>query len=125
MAKSSSTDGVLAGLRVLDLTGPDGLLAGQILADLGADVVQAVAASRQSDSVGDYHWRAYTRGKRLLEIDLNDASALNSLLAGADVLIESLSNAEAERLVAHAGAGSRAASAPRARVDNAVRSTWT
>lgn len=98
MAKSSSTDGVLAGLRVLDLTGPDGLLAGQILADLGADVVQAVAASRQSDSVGDYHWRAYTRGKRLLAIDLSDASALNSLLAGADVLIESLSNAEAERL---------------------------
>ena len=69
MAKSSRTDGVLAGVRVLDLTGADGLLAGQILADLGADVVQAIAPSRQSDSVGDYHWRAYTRGKRLLEID--------------------------------------------------------
>ncbi len=98
MAKSSNTDGVLAGLRVLDLTGPDGLLTGQILADLGADVVQAVPASRQNDSVGDYHWRAYTRGKRLLEFDPTDAPALNSLLAGADVLIESLSNAEAERL---------------------------
>jgi len=35
MATSSSTDGVLDGIRVLDLTDADGLLAGQILADLG------------------------------------------------------------------------------------------
>ncbi len=97
MAKSSRTDGVLAGVRVLDLTGPDGIFAGQILADLGADVVQIVPA-RQSDSVGDYHWRAYTRGKRLLEVDPLDAAAMDPLLAGADVFIESLSNDAAERL---------------------------
>ena len=82
---------------MLDLTGPDGIFAGQILADLGADVVQIVPA-RQSESVGDYHWRAYTRGKRLLEVDPSDGAAMDPLLAGADVFIESLSNEAADRL---------------------------
>jgi len=94
----SATDGVLAGVRVFDLTDASGLLAGQILADLGADVVQAMVPLRQSQSVGDYHWRAYTRGKRLLEIDPHDGDAIDALLAGADVFIESLSNEAAEWL---------------------------
>jgi crotonobetainyl-CoA:carnitine CoA-transferase CaiB-like acyl-CoA transferase len=97
---TSRTNGVLAGVRVLDLSDASGLLAGQILADLGADVVQVVprASPRAAAGTpGDFHWRAYTRGKRLLEIDL-DSRAIAELLAGADVLIESFANADAARL---------------------------
>ncbi len=95
---------MLAGLRVLDASGASGLLAGQILADLGADVVQVVSSQQTrvaERSAADFHWRAYTRGKRLLEIDLEDranSKPLAELLAGADVLIESMSNDEASHL---------------------------
>ncbi len=95
----SDISGVLAGIRVLDLTDASGPLAGQILADLGADVVQIVAPARHDVTVGeDFHWRAYARGKRLLQLDLDDAAPIAALLAGADVLIESLTNEAVERL---------------------------
>src|SRR4051812_38653288 len=99
----SRSDAILGHVRVLDLSDASGLLTGQILADLGADVVQVVpnALTFPSRSSADYFWRAYTRGKRRLELDLDapDAAAtLDSLLAGADVLIETLSNAAARRL---------------------------
>ncbi len=98
------TDGALAGVRVLDLSDAGGVLAGQALADLGADVVQVVASRQVPVAAGsdaDFHWRAYTRGKRLLEIDLDHHATpelLAELLAGADVLIESLANDAASRL---------------------------
>lgn len=94
----SRSDAILGHVRVLDLADAGGLLTGQILADLGADVVQVVP---DADRVVDDFHRAYLRGKRLLELDLESAEAairLDALLAGADVLIETLSNGVAARL---------------------------
>ena len=94
----SRSDAILGHVRVLDLADVGGLLTGQILADLGADVVQVVP---DADRVVDDFHRAYLRGKRLLELDLESAEAairLDALLAGADVLIETLSNGVAARL---------------------------
>ena len=96
------TDGVLGGIRVLDLSDAGGPLAGQILADLGADVVHVVPGAHHRAGRGtdaDYHWRAYARGKRLLELDLGSSGQkIAALLAGADVLLETLSNDAAARL---------------------------
>jgi crotonobetainyl-CoA:carnitine CoA-transferase CaiB-like acyl-CoA transferase len=93
----SRSDAIFGHVRVLDLSDSGGLLAGQILADLGADVIQVVPTDRVAD---DFH-RAYQRGKRLLEFDLGSPNAparLEKWLAGVDALIETLSNADAERL---------------------------
>ncbi len=109
MTHSRDTDPMLAGVRVLDLCrGGDtgGLLAGQILADLGAEVIQAQPSAqrgvgRTTDGGGpatvDWHWRAYTRGKQVLDTDL-DAATIAALLERADVLIEDLSHDAAARL---------------------------
>lgn len=90
--------------RVIDLTEGGCLLAGQLLADLGADVIQIEppggSPSRRigpfrrdrRDSEESLHWWAYGRGKRSLVLDLDDGSdraALEDLLGSADVLLES------------------------------------
>jgi crotonobetainyl-CoA:carnitine CoA-transferase CaiB-like acyl-CoA transferase len=95
---------MLHGYRVLDLTDDRGLLAGQILADLGADVVHVEPpvgsrARRQGPFAGDdedpessLFWWAYARNQRSIALDLEDGgdrSLLSRLLAGADFLIES------------------------------------
>ncbi|HEX7036823.1 MAG TPA: CoA transferase [Pseudomonadales bacterium] len=91
-------------LRVVDLTTEYGMLCAQILADLGADVIQVEppggAAGRQ---VGPFHgdvvdperslaWWAYARGKRSMVLDLESEhgrQTLRRLIAAADVLVES------------------------------------
>jgi len=95
---------VLAPYRVLDLTNAGGLLCGQILADLGADVIQVEPRGGSSARrIGPWRagerglerslfWAAYTRNKRGLALDLGDAEdrqVLLRLAAGADFLIES------------------------------------
>ena len=93
---------MLSPYRVIDLTDERGVLAGQMLADLGADVIQvepptgstgrAVApffADRPDQSI---YWAAYTRGKRGITCNLEDAGGrdlLLRLLETADFLIES------------------------------------
>ena len=93
---------MLSPYRVIDLTDERGVLAGQMLADLGADVIQvepptgstgrAVApffADRPDQSI---YWAAYTRGKRGITCNLEDAGGLDlllRLLETADFLIES------------------------------------
>ena len=93
---------MLAPYRVLDLTDERGVLAGQMLADLGADVIQVeppagssgrgVApffADRPDESI---YWAAYTRGKRGITCDLADPrgrDVLFRLMESADFLIES------------------------------------
>ena len=93
---------MLSPYRVLDLTDERGVLAGQMLADLGADVIQVeppggssgrgVApffAERPDESI---YWAAYTRGKRGVTCDLEDPRGrdlLFRLLETADFLIES------------------------------------
>jgi crotonobetainyl-CoA:carnitine CoA-transferase CaiB-like acyl-CoA transferase len=95
---------VLAPYRVLDLTDERGLLCGQILADLGADVIQIEPrAGSSARRIGPWRggvpgperslfWAAYTRNKRGLALDLDDETdrrELRRLVAGADFLIES------------------------------------
>jgi crotonobetainyl-CoA:carnitine CoA-transferase CaiB-like acyl-CoA transferase len=95
---------MLAGLRVLDLANERGLLCGQILADLGADVIQieppgGSSARRLGPHLKDerdperslFFW-AYARGKRGVVLDLEtDAGRadLRALARSADFLIES------------------------------------
>jgi crotonobetainyl-CoA:carnitine CoA-transferase CaiB-like acyl-CoA transferase len=95
---------VLGHLRVLDLSDGGALLCGQILADLGADVIQVEppggAAARRlgpfaggvADPERSLFWWSYARGKRGLVLDLDAAGGrreLRDLVRGADVLIES------------------------------------
>lgn len=95
---------MLAPYRVLDLSDERGLLGGQILADLGADVIAVEprggsSARRIGPFLGgdenpdrSLHWSAYARNKRGVALDLDDAEDRRSFLAlvdGADFLIES------------------------------------
>ncbi|MFN2538728.1 MAG: CoA transferase [Mycobacteriales bacterium] len=99
---------MLDDLRVLDLTDERGLLAGRLLADLGADVVQVEPpAGSPARSVAplaadgsSYYWRAYTAGKRSLVADLESPqgrAAITRLAAAADVLITTMSPGQARR----------------------------
>lgn len=115
--------GFLSGLRVLDLTDERGLLAGHMLAKLGADVVQVEGqvegragspARRQPpfdpafDPVSDpgaagqnsCFWSAFAAGKRSLLLDPDAAAGratLRQLLARADILLESADPAQRQR----------------------------
>ena len=94
----------LAGLRVLDLANEWGMLAGNILADLGADVV-AVEPPGGSTArrLGPFRedsghpeaslfWAAYARSKRGITVNLDTTEGrdlLLRLIGSADILIES------------------------------------
>ncbi|MDP6606883.1 MAG: CoA transferase, partial [Dehalococcoidia bacterium] len=95
---------MLSPYRVLDLTNERGLLCGQVLADLGADVIaveppEGNSARRLGPFAGDeadpersLHWWAYARNKRSVTLDITTARGRDRLLelaAGADFLIES------------------------------------
>jgi crotonobetainyl-CoA:carnitine CoA-transferase CaiB-like acyl-CoA transferase len=98
---------VLSPYRVLDLSDEQGLICGQILADLGADVV-AVEDIRGSSArrmppfaAGALHpeqslyWQAYNRDKRSVALDFRSQAGLrrlHELVAEADVFIESEPN---------------------------------
>ncbi len=95
---------MLGPYRVIDLTNQRGLLCGQILADLGADVVQVEPPSGSPvrrlapfykddpDPEHSLNWWAFTRNKRGITLDIERAEGrdvLRRLLAEADFLIES------------------------------------
>jgi crotonobetainyl-CoA:carnitine CoA-transferase CaiB-like acyl-CoA transferase len=95
---------VLSPYRVLDLTTERGLLCGQVLADLGADVIKVEPVGGSSArSIGPFYkdaphpdrslyWWAYNRNKRSITLDLErDAGRdlLLRLVESADFLIES------------------------------------
>ena len=96
---------MLAPYRVIDFTDERGVLAGQMLADLGADVIQVEPPGgstgrrlapffRQAESDGErsIYWAAYTRGKRGVTCDLSHPRGLElarRLIQSADFLFES------------------------------------
>ena len=97
-------DFLLAPYRVLDLTDERGLLAGKILADLGADVVQVEPpGGNPARNIGPFYgddpqpekslfWWAYAANKRSITLDLEqkDGQALlKTMVAAADFLVES------------------------------------
>jgi crotonobetainyl-CoA:carnitine CoA-transferase CaiB-like acyl-CoA transferase len=92
--------GWLSPYRVIDLADERGLLAGQMLAKLGAEVIQveppAGSTARRVAPLDDegrsFHWSAYAAGKQgvTLDIDREDGrEILHRLLATADFLIDS------------------------------------
>ena len=96
---------MLAPYRVIDFTDERGVLAGQMLADLGADVIQVEPPGgssgrrlapffRQAEPSGErsIFWAAYTRGKRGVTCDLSHPRGLElarRLIQSADFVFES------------------------------------
>src|SRR5271167_276987 len=95
---------VLSPYRVLDLTTERGLLCGQVLADMGADVIKVEPpGGSPARAMGPFHndvghpdrslyWWAYNRNKRAITLDIErDAGRdlLRRLVERADFLIES------------------------------------
>jgi crotonobetainyl-CoA:carnitine CoA-transferase CaiB-like acyl-CoA transferase len=95
---------VLSPYRVVDFSDEQGLLCGQILADLGADVIRVEAPGGSSarrvgpfvdDEPGDersLYWWAYARNTRSVVLDpeaASDRDEILRLIAGADFLVES------------------------------------
>src|SRR5258708_32779644 len=89
--------GPLISLRVVEFSGiGPGPLVGQLLADLGADVVTVDRRSAKADPAD-----VNRRNKRSVALDLRKAegrAAVRCMLAGADVLIEALRPWGMERL---------------------------
>jgi crotonobetainyl-CoA:carnitine CoA-transferase CaiB-like acyl-CoA transferase len=80
---------MLTDLRVLDLSTGMGLMCGQLLADMGAEVQQWVLPADEA-KLEEYHWQAYTLGKGVQCIDWQSMpETLHAQLPFADVLIES------------------------------------
>src|SRR5262249_5596455 len=78
---------LLSGVLVIDATERLGGVAGRVLADLGADVVQLEAPGSDRSGAG---WRAFNLHKRNLELDLEasaDPARLEDLLRAADVCL--------------------------------------
>ena len=96
---------MLAPYRVIDFTDERGVLAGQMLADLGADVIQVEPPSGSSgrrlapffrragsDAERSIFWAAYTRGKRGVTCDLahpRGRELAQRLIRSADFVFES------------------------------------
>jgi crotonobetainyl-CoA:carnitine CoA-transferase CaiB-like acyl-CoA transferase len=95
---------VLSSYRVLDLTTERGLLCGQLLGDMGADVIKVEPPGGSSArNIGPFfndqphqdrslYWWAYNRNKRSITLDLEKVRGreiFRKLVARADFLIES------------------------------------
>jgi crotonobetainyl-CoA:carnitine CoA-transferase CaiB-like acyl-CoA transferase len=105
MTSDNTASGPLAGIRVIDLARGGAQIAGRILADLGAEVIAVeplggaperrwppFAKGREDDPNGSLYWAATSLGKRSVVLDLDaeaDRERLQTLVRGADVLIES------------------------------------
>ncbi len=105
--------GMLSPYRVLDLTDEKGLLCGKLLGDLGADVikVEAPGGDKARNNGPFFHdnphpehslyWISFNSSKRgiTLNIETRDGQdILKSLVATADVVIESYSPGYLDKL---------------------------
>src|ERR1700674_544456 len=108
-----SRRGALSGIRVIELADERAEYCGLTLAGLGADVVKVEPPGGSPtrrigpfykdrvDPEGSLFFWQYNRGKRSIELDLkrdSDAKHLWSLLASADILLESLPKRELDAL---------------------------
>jgi len=93
--------GALSGIRVVDFSlVRTGVQASQILADFGADVVQ-IEPMGGHPLRSEAAWPLWGRGKRALQLDLKDASDVETaraLCAEADVVIEAFKPGTSDRL---------------------------
>ena len=99
------TRGALDGVRVVELcqvmAGP---FCGQVLADMGADVIKVEppgTGDQTRAGMGEHAFRAVNRNKRSIALDLKDAgdvATLHRLVATADVLTENFRPGVAARL---------------------------
>ena len=104
---------MLGSTRVLDLSDERGIFCSFVLAELGAEVLcveppegspprrQAPFAARRPDPEHSLLWWAYARGKRSIVLDAEadeDREALLRLVDQADVLVESRTPGEMDRL---------------------------
>jgi crotonobetainyl-CoA:carnitine CoA-transferase CaiB-like acyl-CoA transferase len=108
-----ATRGVLTGIRVVELADEQAEYCGLTLAGLGADVVKVEPPGgsptrrigpfyqdREDPERSLFFWQ-YNRGKRSIVLDLRqrgDREKLGSLVAGADVLLESTPRGELDGL---------------------------
>ena len=105
--------GSLAGIRVIELADEQAEYCGLTLAGLGADVVKVEPPGGsptrrigpfykdQEDPEGSLFFWQYNRGKRSIVLDLHDANDLErfrTLVAGADILLESTPKGELDAL---------------------------
>ncbi len=82
---------MLDDIRVVDLTGAFGLMCGQLLADMGADVQQWVLPEAEQLLADDPHWQAYTLGKGVRVVDWRrNLDLLRAQIARADILLETM-----------------------------------
>ncbi len=84
--------GFLDAYRVVDFTNERGLLAGRLLADLGADVIQVEPPEGSSARRDSLYWEAYAANKRgvTCDFDTDEGRALAlRLCAEADFVFES------------------------------------
>jgi crotonobetainyl-CoA:carnitine CoA-transferase CaiB-like acyl-CoA transferase len=74
---------MLNDLKVLDLSTDFGLMCGQLLADMGAEVQQWVRPAHVDRLSTRRHWQAYTLGKGVLRDVLDyDSERVRSLVEG-------------------------------------------
>ncbi|MFN2168724.1 MAG: CoA transferase [Anaerolineae bacterium] len=82
-------------IRVVDLSDEFGLMCGQLLADMGADVQQWVLPEHEQRLSGSRHWQAYTLGKGIRIADWReDIGGICDRIGRADVLIDSMGPAQ-------------------------------
>lgn len=94
--------GPLAGIKVIEMKGiGPGPYAGQLLADLGAEVIVVERASKPNSIAPPSAMDVNSRGKRSIALDLRKAEGLETLLTlveSADVIFEGNRPGVAERL---------------------------
>jgi crotonobetainyl-CoA:carnitine CoA-transferase CaiB-like acyl-CoA transferase len=81
-------EALLEGLRVVDLAGEPAAMAGRVLGDLGADVVMVETNGGTPLRELPNRFRSWAAGKSSIVVTGTDDPALDALLSGADVVID-------------------------------------
>lgn len=87
-ASGATGEGMLAGLRVVDLAGEPAAIAGRVLADLGADVVLVEPPRGVPLRDLPHTFAAWGAGKRSVVVESATDPRLDALLADADLVID-------------------------------------